>query len=121
MWLVVTVWDGVVLEGGHSLKGSAPFPDHPERERDADLSHPLPWSMSESREVTPAPRKSLPTLSGPGTSASPSTPLTDVAGRSENAERGMLLHKCSSDSRTVKPAEGTAETQTLMGQVGDGA
>ena len=33
MWLVVTVWDGVVLEGGHSLKGSAPFPDHPERER----------------------------------------------------------------------------------------
>ena len=32
MWLVVTVLDGIDLEGGHSLKGSIPFPDHPERD-----------------------------------------------------------------------------------------
>lgn len=77
--------------------------------------------MSESREVTPTPRKSLLTLFGPSTSASPTTPLTDVSDRSQNAERGMLLDQCSSGSRAVKPAEDTAETQTLMGQVGGGA
>lgn len=53
IWLVAPVLDSVVLEGGRSLKGSIPFSNDPERDgyrnSQSDLSHPLPWNMSESR------------------------------------------------------------------------
>lgn len=120
MWLVVTVLDGIDLEGGHSLKGSVPFPDHPER----DGCRSLPPSALEhewEQGGDPNTQEVLAHLFGPRTSASLTTPLTDVSDRSQNAESGMLLDQCSSDSHAVKPAEDTAEIQTLMGQAGSGA